>query len=242
MCGGNYGQCPCLSCDAVVAVVHLLLFFTPTHSLAHISEAHINPIVSLGAALTGECHPLRAFLYIAMQAMGAACGALMAVAFTASPDPVHPSANSMLHHSRTSAFVAEAVYACILTLVTLVAQQFGRAGRGGRGESEGEGESPRPALYTMQGAPLGAWAHGFIVGAITTASVQALVCLLSLLCVCLALCCVWICVGECVECVVCFVVVTLRIVCFVAVALCLVMREWDTVFVSALMCAHCSTL
>ena len=149
-------------------------------------------MISLGAVLLGDVHPFRGALYILIQLTGTTSGCLMSTAFTASGDPVHPAAEAGLRYGRASAFFAEAVYACVVTFVTLISIQKHKACRAAasarlRTPTATEGEatidaqvlipnSVKCALYGTDTIPSPAVSSfGFAIGCVTVATVKALV-------------------------------------------------------------------
>jgi len=67
----NYGNFPIL----MIAVMHVFIISTFIISMARSSGGHLNPMISFATVITGFTSPVRAFLYIISQSIGAILGA-----------------------------------------------------------------------------------------------------------------------------------------------------------------------
>jgi aquaporin Z len=88
------------------------------YALDHISGAHFNPAVTLGALLNQRIDALSATLYVVVQVAGGVCGALTALGI-ASPGNIKPftPTGSSPWGTTGSAFAVEFLYTLALVLV-----------------------------------------------------------------------------------------------------------------------------
>lgn len=89
------------------------------YSLDHVSGAHFNPAVSIGAMVEGRMPIFKCLLFIIIQTLGAIVGALLGygIAGTDNIKPFEP--DSSLEHPELSALIVEFFFAFALSLVML---------------------------------------------------------------------------------------------------------------------------
>ena len=61
----------------VIAFAHAIVLAVMVTALGHISGAHFNPVITLGAAITRHIEPVLAVLYVIIQLVGAVAAALL---------------------------------------------------------------------------------------------------------------------------------------------------------------------
>ena len=110
LAGGNAAVALLANTGATVAVIAVLIA-----TLGPVSGAHLNPVVSLLAAIRGELQPRQAAAYVLMQVAGCCAGAMLANAMFELP-LVH---SSLHHRAGPAQWLAEIVATGGLVVVVL---------------------------------------------------------------------------------------------------------------------------
>lgn len=123
-----------------IALAHGLILAAVVTSLGHVSGAHVNPAVTLGAVLVGAIEPLRAAVWVAAQLLGALLAGLMLTSVFAADvwEPVQLGAPMLGPgvQAGTAIFI-EAALTLLLVLAYLGAAVDARASRGVAGLAVG---------------------------------------------------------------------------------------------------------